>query len=64
MKAGPDMGPDLGGPFAFNLLTFGLRFKPSSDDTQVAFGANAPYARNYWGHHYGAIQGDFLFFGD
>ena len=64
MKGGLEEGFGSGNPFAFNLLTFGLRFQPSSQDTQVAFGANVPYAQNYWGHHYGAIQGDFLFFGD
>jgi len=64
MKDGLEEGYGSGKPFAFNLLTFGMRFQPSSQNTQVAFGANVPYAQNYWGHHFGAIQGDVVLFGD
>ena len=62
LKPGPDEGLGNGKPFAFNVLTFGMRFKPKSNPTHIALGANAPYFNNYWGWHYGAIQGDVLYY--
>ena len=65
MKGGPDEGFGNGRPFMFNLMTFGLRFQPGATQaTYVALAANVPYANNYWGHHYGAVQGDLLYYLD
>jgi hypothetical protein len=46
-------------PFAFSLLTFGLRFQlGNKDQVRISAGTNVPYFNNYWGHHFGAVQGD------
>jgi hypothetical protein len=46
-------------PFAFNVLSFGLRFQPGNNEQmRVSAGTNVPYFNNYWGHHFGAVQGD------
>jgi hypothetical protein len=62
LKPGPTKGYGNDKPFAFNVLTFGLRFKPQNNPTHIAIGANVPYFNNYWGWHYGAIQGDVVYF--
>jgi hypothetical protein len=57
-----DLTWDDGDAFAFNSLTFGLKFfdqKPSKDDVfEVGLGASAPYYYKYWRQHYGAVTGD------
>ncbi len=62
LKPGPEGGLGNDKPFAFNVLTFGMRFKPKTNPTHIAIGANVPYFNNYWGWHYGAVQGDVLYF--
>lgn len=51
--------PD-GGPFAFHVVSFGIRFYPSGgairqNQMEAMVGASAPGARNYLGYHVGAI---------
>ncbi|MEE2751555.1 MAG: hypothetical protein VX519_08985 [Myxococcota bacterium] len=47
-------------PFAFNVFTVGMRFQPGADqNTRFAVNTNVPYANNYWGHHFGAIQTEY-----
>lgn len=53
--------PD-GGIFAFQVVTFGIKFYPSGGSMkqgqmEAMLGASAPAARNYWGYHVGAIAG-------
>jgi hypothetical protein len=62
LKPGPEGSYGNEKPFAFNVLTFGMRFKPQKNPTHIALGANVPYFNNYWGWHYGAIQGDVIYF--
>ncbi len=53
------------GTFAFNLITFGFRFFPGEQldlPMQAALAADVPYSQQYWGYHYGAVQGDFAYF--
>ena len=53
------------GTFAFNVLTFGFRFMPGEQldlPMQAALAADVPYSTQYWGYHYGAVQGDFQYF--
>jgi hypothetical protein len=64
LKPGPEGSYGNEKPFAFNVLTFGMRFKPQNNPAHVALGANVPYFNNYWGWHYGAIQGDVIYFPD
>ena len=56
-------------PFAFNTLTFGLKFfdrkgKSSSDpdNREVGLGTNVPYYYKYYRNHFGAILGDVQFY--
>jgi len=59
MRGGLDNSQRGFAPFAFNVMTLGLRFTPSNNDqVRVAAGTNVPYFNNYWGYHFGAIQGD------
>lgn len=54
-----------GGTFAFNTVSFGLKFtNPKQKDKFISgFGTTVPYAHNYWRYHYGSIAGDVnLFF--
>lgn len=45
------------GPFSFNVLTFGLRFRPpQAPYSTISLNANAPIAYNYWAYHTGAVQ--------
>jgi len=62
LKPGPEGSYGNEKPFAFNVLTFGMRFKPQKNPTHIALGANVPYFNNFWGWHYGAVQGDVLYF--
>jgi hypothetical protein len=62
LKPGPEGGLGNGKPFAFNVLTFGMRFKPQTSPTHIALGANVPYFNNFWGWHYGAVQGDVIYY--
>lgn len=53
---------DGGGVFAFNVVSFGIKFYPSggnvrSGQMEAMLGASAPAAQNYWGYHVGAIAG-------
>ena len=64
LKPGPEGSYGNGKPFAFNVLTFGMRFKPQSESTHIAVGANVPYFNNFWGWHYGAVQADVLYYLD
>ena len=49
-----------GGPFRFNVLSFGMTFEPlpaaSNTDLLVMVGASVPYTSNYWMYHYGSIM--------
>ena len=56
MKEGINSATRDFAPFAFNVLTIGMRFQPSVERTRVTFNSNVPYFQNYWGYHYGAIQ--------
>ncbi len=59
MKGGLEESPRGFAPFAFNVLSFGLRFQPGNNDqVRVSAGTNVPYFNNYWGYHFGAVQGD------
>jgi len=53
---------EAGDAFAFNTITFGLKFfdrNPSNDDLfEASLGASAPYYYKYWRQHYGAVTGD------
>jgi len=56
-------------PFAFNTLTFGLKFfdrkgKSSGDpdNREVGLGTNVPYYYKYYRNHFGAILGDVQFY--
>jgi len=64
LKQGPEGGYGNDKPFAFNVFTFGMRFKPQNNPTHMALSANVPYFNNYWGWHYGAVQADVLYFLD
>jgi hypothetical protein len=55
-----------GGPFRFNLVTFGMKFllggkKQGFDRMEANLGASAPYSSNYWMHHTGALTGQFVY---
>lgn len=54
-----------GGTFAFDVLTFGLRFTPKLP-TEVKFGVNAgvPFYYNYWGYNFGTVQAEALWYPD
>jgi len=59
MKGGLDESTRGFAPFAFNVLSFGLRFQPGDNEQmRISAGTNVPYFNNYWGHHFGAVQGD------
>jgi hypothetical protein len=59
MKSGLEESTRGFAPFAFNVLTFGLRFQPGNNEQmRISAGTNVPYFNNYWGHHFGAVQGD------
>ena len=51
------------GAFAFNTVTFGLKFFDRKTDEpdryEAGVGATVPYYYNYWRQHFGAIAGDF-----
>ncbi|HJN75842.1 MAG TPA: hypothetical protein QGF58_18070 [Myxococcota bacterium] len=55
MKASGD--PDLD-PFAFNVVSFGLKFKPPPVPAYIGLNANVPAHYNFWGYHFGAVQAD------
>lgn len=50
------------GAFAFNTVTFGLKFfdreTEKADRYEAGVGATVPYYYHYWRQHYGAIAGD------
>ncbi|TNE86862.1 MAG: hypothetical protein EP330_19830 [Deltaproteobacteria bacterium] len=51
-----------GGVFAFQVVSFGIKFYPSGGSMkqgqmEAMLGASAPAAANYWGYHVGAIAG-------
>ncbi|MCB9743597.1 MAG: hypothetical protein H6740_13435 [Alphaproteobacteria bacterium] len=58
------IGWDEGGAFMFNVLSFGLKFTPGAAPAQVGINANVPMSYNYWGYHFGAVQGDVLYYFD
>ncbi|MCB9746270.1 MAG: hypothetical protein H6741_35455 [Alphaproteobacteria bacterium] len=58
------IGWDDGSPFMFNVMSFGLRFTPGAAPAQISLNANVPVAYNYWGYHFGAVQGDVLYYMD
>jgi hypothetical protein len=56
-----------GGLFRFNVVTFGLKFFPTSKgspsrDKEVNFGATVPYMQQWWQFHYGSIMGQFNYY--
>lgn len=57
-----DFAWDKGDAFAFNTITFGLKFFDGKDAQkskyEVAAAANAPYYYKYWRQHFGSITGD------
>ena len=56
-----DLSWDGGDAFAFNSVTFGLKFfdnKPRNDKYEAGMGAIMPYYYKYWRQHYGAVTGD------
>lgn len=56
-----DFSWEDGDAFAFNSITFGLKFfdnKPRNDKYEAGMGAVMPYYYKYWRQHYGAITGD------
>jgi len=55
--------PDLS-PFAFNVVTFGLKFHPPAAPVYFALNTNVPAHYNYWGYHFGAVQADGVFYLD
>ena len=60
IKPGGDVGL-----YRFNIFTFGMRFVPGKKTpAHVALSANVPYATNYYGYHYGAVQGDLNYYLD
>ena len=61
MKAAGEESLD---PFAFNVLSFGLKFHPPKVPAWVGLNANVPAQFNYWGYHAGAVQGDLNWFLD
>ena len=56
-----DFSWEQGDAFAFNSITFGLKFfdnKPRNDKYEAGMAAVMPYYYKYWRQHYGAITGD------
>lgn len=57
-----DLSWDRGDAFAFNTLTFGIKFfdknKPGKSAYEAGGAANVPYYYKYWRQHYGSITGD------
>lgn len=56
-----DISWDNGDAFAFNTVTFGLKFfdsKKGNDRYEAGMGASLPYYYKYWRQHYGAVMGD------
>lgn len=57
-----------GGPFAFNTISFGMRFypklkrKPDEYPIEINASANVPYYTNYWQYHFGSIMGQFNYY--
>lgn len=49
--------PDLGN-FAFNVVSFGLKFSPPGKPAYIGLNANVPAQYNFWGYHFGAVQAD------
>ncbi|MFT4625144.1 MAG: hypothetical protein ACI8PZ_003810 [Myxococcota bacterium] len=52
------------GPFAFNVVTFGMKFFPGKvgDDeggsnVEANFGGTVPFQYNYWQYHFGSLMG-------
>lgn len=61
MKGSGD--PDLPA-FAFNVVTFGLKFSPPAVPAYIGLNANVPAHYNYWGYHFGAVQFDGVWYLD
>jgi hypothetical protein len=63
-----DMFWDAGinsGYFRFPLFTFGITFwAGEKNNITSSIAANAPYAYNYWGYHFGGVMGDFNMYRD
>ena len=49
--------PDLAN-FGFNVVSFGLKFKPPTQPAYIGLNANVPAQYNFWGYHFGAVQMD------
>jgi hypothetical protein len=70
MKPQPADGAFDGGLFAFNVVTFGMKFFPSpksnpdSRDMEVNLGATVPYMQEWWRFHYGSIMGQMNYYLD
>lgn len=68
------LGWDDGGTFAFDVLSFGIRFNPTSgerfkgeryeDMVQASLSTNVPIYTNYWGYHSSSVQFDTLLYLD
>ena len=58
-----DLSWERGDAFAFNTLTFGIKFfdqkNPLDSNYEVGTAANIPYYYKYWRQHFGSIAGDF-----
>lgn len=52
--------------FRFNVVTFGIKFVQRRTKTEDRFeagvGASAPYSSEYWGYHFGAVNGDMNYY--
>lgn len=63
-----DLNWDRGDAFAFNTLTFGIKFfdskKPNNSAYEAGAVANVPYYYKYWRQHYGSITGDLNWYFD
>jgi hypothetical protein len=59
-------GHDELSSFRFNQVAFGMRFTKRKSTTRDLFtagiGAATPYSSNYWGYHFGAVNGDAHYF--
>ncbi|MCB9764813.1 MAG: hypothetical protein H6739_33870 [Alphaproteobacteria bacterium] len=58
------IGWEDGGTFHFDVLTFGLKVSPKKAPVWIAGHANLPFYYNYWGYHFGSVQGDVLLYLD
>lgn len=58
-------GWEEGGTFAFNVMTFGLRFTPKlPTDVKIGINAGVPFYYNYWGYNFGTVQAETLWYPD